>query len=81
MINAPGLTSRGKMIAGVIALIIAFLLPKHVECGYPAGTCGRMGMFKQVCKSYELEPLGFFLLERLFDKDIGFAYRSGEDCH
>ncbi len=81
MINAPGLTSRGKMITGLIALIIAFLLPKQVECGYPGGECGRLAMFRQVCKSYELEPLGFFLLERLLDRDVGFAYTRGEDCH
>jgi hypothetical protein len=81
MINAPGLTSRGKMITGLIALIIVFLLPKHVECGYPGAECGRHGMFRQICKSYDLEPLGFFLLERLLHQDVGFAYKSGEDCH
>lgn len=81
MINAPGLTSRGKRITAAIAVIIAFLLPKNVECGYPGGECGRIGMFRQVCKYYELEPLGFFLLERLLDRDVGFAYRKGEECH
>jgi hypothetical protein len=81
MINAPGMTSRGKRITALIAVIIAFLLPMHVECGYPGGQCGRIGVFRQVCKDYELEPLGFFLLERLFDRDVGFAYQRGEDCH
>lgn len=81
MINAPGMTSRGRMITGVIALIIAFLLPIHVECGYPGGRCGRIGTLRQVCKDYELEPLAFYLLERLLDRDVGFAYKSGEDCH
>lgn len=38
-------------------------------------------MFRQVCKYYELEPLGFFLMERLLDRDVGFAYRKGEECH
>ncbi len=81
MINAPGLTSRGKRITALIALIIAFLLPKDVECGYPGGQCGRIGMLHQVCKDHELEPLGFYLLERLLDRDVGFAYRSAEECH
>ena len=81
MINAPGMTSRGKRITALIAVILAFLLPKHVECGYPGGSCGRIGELKQVCKDYELEPLGFFLLERLLDRDVGFAYQSGEECH
>jgi hypothetical protein len=81
MINAPGMTSRGRMIAGLIALIVAFLLPMHVPCGYPGGTCGRLNERKVLCKAYEMEPLGFFLLEKLFGRDVGFAYRTGEDCH
>ncbi len=80
MINAPGMTSRGKRIAFLIAIIIAFLLPKHVECGFPDGRCGREGVFHQVCKSYELEPLGVYLLEVVAKQDVGFAYKSGEDC-
>jgi hypothetical protein len=81
MINAPGLTSRGKRITALIAVIIAFLLPKDVECGYPGGECGRLGMFRQVCKDHDLEPLGFYLIEKLVDRDVGFAYRSREECH
>lgn len=81
MINAPGLTSRGKRITAFIAVILALLLPKDVECGYPGGECGRRGELHQVCKDHELEPLGFYLLERLLDRNVGFAYRSGEECH
>ena len=81
MINAPGLSSRGKAITAVIALIIAFLLPKDVECGYPGGECGRIGTFHQLCKDHELEPLGFYLIEKLVSRNVGFAYRSGEECH
>lgn len=80
MIPTPGMTSRGKQLAALFALVVLFFLPKHVECGYPGGQCGRMGVFKQVCKSWELEPLGLFLLEKLVDDDVGFAYKSGEDC-
>jgi hypothetical protein len=81
MINAPGLSSRGKRITAFIAVIIAFLLPKDVECGYPGGECGRIGIFRQVCKDHELEPLGFYLIEKLLERNVGFAYRSGEECH
>jgi hypothetical protein len=81
MIAPPGMTTRGKRIAAMFAVMIAFFLPKNVECGYPGGACGRIGMFKQVCKAYELEPLGFFLIEKLAERDVGFAYKSGEDCH
>ncbi|MEO7092142.1 MAG: hypothetical protein ABI175_02750 [Polyangiales bacterium] len=81
MINAPGLTSRGKRITAFIAVIIAFLLPKDVECRYPGGECGRHGMFRQICKDHELEPLGFFLIEKLVQRDVGFAYRATEECH
>jgi len=80
MISHPSMTSRGKTIAGVIALIILFFLPKHVECGYPDGRCGHQGMFRQQCKPYEVEPLGLFALEKLAKRDIGFAYATGEDC-
>lgn len=80
MISTPGMTSRGKRLAGLFALVVLFMLPKHVECGFPGARCGHMGVFKQVCKAWELEPLGFFLLEKLADRDVGFAYSSGEDC-
>jgi len=33
-----------------------------------------------VCKAWEVEPLGVFLVEKLLDRDVGFAYKSGEDC-
>ena len=41
MINAPGMTSRGKRITALIAVILAFLLPMKVPCGYPGGRCGQ----------------------------------------
>lgn len=79
--NHPSMSSRGKRITFLIAVLIALALPINVECGFPGARCGHAGAFKMVCKEYELEPLAFYLLERLFEKDIGFAYKSGEDCH
>jgi hypothetical protein len=80
MISHPSMTSRGKRIAGVLALIILFFLPKHVECGYPDGRCGRLGMFRQLCTAYEVEPLGLYAIEKLAHRDVGFAYSTGETC-
>ncbi len=78
--NHPSMTSRGKLITGVVALIALLLLPMKVPCGYPGGKCGRKGEFGLLCKPYELEPLGLYLIEKLVDGDVGFAYRKGEDC-
>ena len=80
MIAPRGMTTRGKRISGLFAVIILFLLPKHVDCGYPDGQCSALGMFKLVCTPYEVEPFGFFLLEKLAHRDVGFAYTSGETC-
>lgn len=79
--NHPGLSSRGKQIAALIALFLMLFLPKRVECGYPGGRCTREGPFRLQCKAYELEPLGFYLIELLVERDVGFAYSTGEDCH
>lgn len=80
MFSHPSMTSRGKRLAGLIAVTILFFLPKHVECAYPDGRCGHAGMFRQVCKPYEVEPLGLFAIEKLTHRDVGFAYATGETC-
>jgi len=76
----PNMTARGKQLAFLFGLVIVFAIPKHVECGYPGADCSRKGTFHRVCKSWELEPFGFFLIEKLAGTDVGFAYSSGEDC-
>ena len=81
MINHPSMTSRGRRIAGVIAILVVLFLPKRVECGYPDGECRHTGALRLVCTSYEVEPLGFYAIEALAHRDVGFAYSSGEDCH
>jgi hypothetical protein len=75
------MTSRGRRIAGVIAILAVLFLPKHVECGFPDATCRHPGPLHTVCTDYEVEPLGFYALEMVFGRDIGFAYSSGLDCH
>jgi hypothetical protein len=74
------MTSSGRQLAFLVAVLIAFALPKRVECGFPGGAC-TVHHGKEVCTSYEVEPWGFYLLENVFSRDIGFAYSSGEDCH
>jgi hypothetical protein len=74
------MTASGKRLAALIGVVIAFGLPKHVECGYPGGSCARLGSFHRWCRTYELEPLGFWVIELIAKQDVGFAYASGEDC-
>jgi hypothetical protein len=75
------MTTRGKRLAVLFAIIVVLLLPKHVECGFPGASCGHPGVLGQYCRAYELEPMGFYLLENALGRDVGFAYSSGEACH
>jgi len=78
--NPRGMTTRGKRITALFAILIALALPKRVDCGYPGVTCGEVGALKLMCTPYEVEPLGFFLVEKLLERDVGFAYTRGEHC-
>jgi hypothetical protein len=80
---ARNMSSRGKQLAVIFGLLVGFAFPKRVECGYPggAGTCTHPGTFGRKCTDYELEPLAFYLIEKLTGGDFGFAYSTGEDCH
>lgn len=80
-VNHPRMTTSGRRWAGLFGILIAFALPKHVDCGFPDGKCGHLSGLHLQCKEYEVEPFGFFLLESVFKRDIGFAYTTGEDCH
>lgn len=74
------MTSSGRRLAFFIGVAIAFALPKRVECSYPgATTCGRL-VGRQWCTPYELEPFGFYLIEHLAGRNIGFAYTRGDGC-
>ena len=61
------MTSRGRRIAFLLGVLIAFALPKRVE-----ETRGR-------CVVYRVEPWGFYLLEQVFG-EISVAYSAGQDC-
>ena len=66
-------------MAFFLAVLIAFALPKREECGYPGGQCVEIIDHRE-CAPYEVEPWGFALLERVFKRDIGFAYTTGVAC-
>lgn len=74
------MSTRGTRIAFAFAILIALALPKRVECSFPGGTCGHAGRWRTTCTEYEIEPLGFYLLELAVRRDVGFAYSRGEDC-
>lgn len=74
------MTSRGKQIAALVAILVVLLLPKRVPCGYPGGECTRPGPLSLQCTKSELEPLLFYGIELVMKRDIGFAYSTRDDC-
>ena len=41
---------------------------------------GSTQQFHLVCHEYQIEPLGFYALEKLAGHDVGFAYSTTEHC-
>jgi hypothetical protein len=76
----PSMTTRGMRIAFAIGVLMVLALPKQVECGYPGATCHRAGRWRMTCTEYQIEPLAFFMMELVAQRDVGFAYTTGEDC-
>jgi hypothetical protein len=76
----PGMTSRAKQVVALIAVLLALLLPKQVECGFPGGECARAGPARRLCRDHEVEPIVFYLVEWVVGRDVGFAYSTGETC-
>jgi hypothetical protein len=79
-VRHPSMTTRGTQLAFLFAVLIAFALPKRVECSYPGQTCGHTGRHRDTCASFEIEPLGFYLIELVAHRDVGFAYQSDDEC-
>jgi hypothetical protein len=73
------MTSNGRLLAFALAVLIAFALPKRVECRFPGDRCAHT-VGREQCTSYEIEPRLFYGLEHLFGRNVGFAYSSSEDC-
>jgi hypothetical protein len=82
------MTTRGTRWALAVAVLIALALPVRVDCGSAGGSGGRCsraaaapsGSRRTSCTDYEIEPLGFYLIERLVQRDVGFAYSRDTDC-
>lgn len=66
-------------MAFFIGVIVAFLLPKRVDCGYPDGQCSQI-VGREQCTPYEVEPWGFYLIEKAAGRDVGFAYSHDDGC-
>jgi hypothetical protein len=73
------MTSRGKLIAFLIGVTIAFMLPKRITCGLGSNGCKHI-LNRGDCEAYEVEPFGFYLLEQVVRTDLGFAYETGDTC-
>jgi hypothetical protein len=76
----PSMTTRGTRAAFAFAVLIALALPKRVECSYPGEACGHAGKYRMTCTSFEIEPLGFYLVELVANRDVGFAYQRDDEC-
>ena len=78
-VQHPSMSSRGKQIAGLIAVLLVLFLPKRVRCGHPGGTdCTVQTSRWTKCTMSELEPLGLYVIELVAKRDVGFAYST--DC-
>jgi hypothetical protein len=74
------MTSSGRRIAFFVGMLIAFAIPKKIECGFPGGVCQHPGPSRSTCTPYEVEPWGFYLIEYIAGRNVGFAYSSDEEC-
>ena len=79
MIRGRNMTTAGFRFAWLLGLLIVFFLPKEVDCGYPGHACTTR-QHGETCTYSEVEPFGFYGLESLFHRDIGFAYSTDTDC-
>ncbi len=76
----PMPSTRGMRWAYLLGLLIAFLMPRKVECDFPGGKCEKRTTLGLVCQRYEVEPLGFYAMEKVAGHDVGFAYSHDETC-
>ena len=72
--NDPRMTSNGRRIAFLVAILAACALPKRVERGrHPGRWKG------ETCVVYELEPLAVYGIESALSTRLGVVY-SRDDC-
>lgn len=79
MIRGRNMTTGALQRAWLFGLLLVFFLPKRVECTFPGEVC-TVTRGHDICKSYELEPFGFYGIELLAHRNIGFAYSVDTEC-
>ncbi|MEZ4366407.1 MAG: hypothetical protein R2939_08985 [Kofleriaceae bacterium] len=73
------MTTSGTRWAVAIVLALAFFLPVRLPCSFPGQDCAEI-RDKRLCRDGDLEPLGFYLVERVLRRDLGFAYSTTRAC-
>ncbi len=79
-VNHPRMTSSGRVKALIIGVLIAFALPKRVECKFPGNDCTRYVGKHTMHRLRDRAAGCSSWLEHLFKRNIGFAYKSAQDC-
>ena len=80
MIRGPNQTARGMQVTLLIIAILFAILPKRIECHYPGEVC-KITSGRDICTTYDSEPMLFYGLESIFHRNIGFAYSTETECH
>lgn len=75
----PKMTTRGTRWALVGVAAVFFFLPKRLPCAFPGQDCSEV-RGGRICRNGEVEPLGFYALERVLGRDLGFSYSSQRAC-
>ena len=74
------MTSRGKRIAALVAVLAVMALPKKVPCEVPGRDCSVHDDRGRTCEMTDLEPFGVYLIEYLAGRDVSVAYRTWLEC-
>ncbi|HPH67556.1 MAG TPA: hypothetical protein PLF40_17490 [Kofleriaceae bacterium] len=75
------MTFHGRRIAFFIALAVAFALPKDQPCSYPGEACEQVPRGRELCTPHETEPLGVYMLETVFRRDLWLRYSTSFECY
>ena len=74
------MTSRGRRLAALFAILLAGALPKDSRCRYPGEDCYPDVRGAQLCDRTETQPLGAWAIEWALGRDLGIAYSVSYAC-
>jgi hypothetical protein len=74
------MTTRGKQIAGAIAVLGVIAMPRQLDCTFPGDYCKRVDARGRLCQIVEREPLAVYALESLLGRDLKIYYSRSERC-